>query len=351
MAVSSAALGAARCSARGGIRPALGTCACCRRRSACHPWHRAGTHAVTRLHGAATQHGVAPGQALQHLHGIQRAQAQPHGAGLSAPVLQHQHRARVARHGAAQSGLGQYQCAFAPCGLHLDRQGHVLAQIRGRQVLQRKFHLDGTALRIHRRCDGEHARGKALAGKSVGYHRGFLSRLQLVEKALIHLRHQLRGSGQRFTARVLSIAPSVDAQRGAIEVKFALEQQAPGFLREDMTLSVEVETARRESALVLPLAALRGAVAGDAGTVLVLQEGRAQNLQVRLGLRTLDAVEVLDGLKEGDAVLLGGAMQAGDRVRARMVEWTAGAAAPGAAAQGKGQGGDAGSALTNAMGR
>jgi HlyD family secretion protein len=92
-------------------------------------------------------------------------------------------------------------------------------------------------------------------------------------------------------------------------------------------------------------------VAGDAGTVLVLQEGRAQNRQVRLGLRTLDAVEVLDGLKEGDAVLLGGAMQAGDRVRARMVEWTAGAAAPGAAAQGKGQGGDAGSALTNAMGR
>ena len=57
-------------------------------------------------------------------------------------------------------------------------------------------------------------------------------------------------------------------------------------------------------------------MAGDAGTVLVLQEGRAQNLQVRLGLRTLDAVEVLDGLKEGDAVLLGGAMQAGDRVRA-----------------------------------
>ena len=158
-------------------------------------------------------------------------------------------------------------------------------------------------------------------------------------------------AGQRFAARVLSIAPAVDAQRGAIEVKFALEHLAPAYLREDMTLSVEVETARRESALVLPLAALRGAVAGDAGTVLVLQEGRAQNLQVRLGLRTLDAVEVLDGLKEGDAVLLGGAMQAGDRVRARMVEWTAGAAAPGAAAQGKGQGGDAGSALTNAMGR
>jgi HlyD family secretion protein len=158
-------------------------------------------------------------------------------------------------------------------------------------------------------------------------------------------------AGQRFAARVLSIAPSVDAQRGAIEVKFALDQQAPPFLREDMTLSVEVETARRDSALVLPQAALRGAVAGDVGTVWVLQDGRARALNVRLGLRTLDAVEVLDGLKEGDVVLRGGAVQAGDRVRARNVEWTAGAAPPANATPGQGQAGDAGAALTNAVGR
>ena len=156
-------------------------------------------------------------------------------------------------------------------------------------------------------------------------------------------------AGQRFAARVLSIAPAVDAQRGAIEVKFALDEQAPAYLREDMTLSVEVETARRERALVLPQAVLRGAVGGDAGTVLLLQDGRAQTRNVRLGLRTLDAVEVLEGLKEGDTVLSGGALQAGDRVRARTVEWTAGSAVPGTV--GKGQGGDAGSALTNAMGR
>lgn len=156
---------------------------------------------------------------------------------------------------------------------------------------------------------------------------------------------------QRFASRVLSIAPSVDAQRGAIEVKFALEQQAPAYLREDMTLSVEVETARRERALVLPQAALRGPMEGDRATVLVLQEGRAQARPVRLGLRTLDAVEVLDGLAEGDTVLRGGAVQAGDRVRARMMPWAAGSASSGSADQGKGQGGDAGSALTNAMGR
>jgi HlyD family secretion protein len=152
---------------------------------------------------------------------------------------------------------------------------------------------------------------------------------------------------QRFAARVLTIAPSVDAQRGAIEVKFALEQQAPAFLREDMTLSVEVETARRERTLVLPQAALRGPVEGEQATVLVLQEGRAQARAVRVGLRTLDAVEVLDGLAEGDTVLRGGTVQAGDRVRARPVAWSAGAAT----AVSPSPGGNAGSALTNAMGR
>lgn len=162
-------------------------------------------------------------------------------------------------------------------------------------------------------------------------------------------------AGERFAARVLSIAPAVDAQRGAVEVKFALEQQAPPYLREDMTLSVEVETARREKALVLPLAALRGATASDTATVLVLQEGRVQERHPRLGLRTLDAVQVLDGLSEGDTVLWGGTPRVGERARARQVAWVAGASGAGAANEGSAatgrQGADAGSALTNAMGR
>ena len=126
---------------------------------------------------------------------------------------------------------------------------------------------------------------------------------------------------QRFAARVLSIAPAVDAQRGAIEVKFVLEQQAPAYLREDMTLSVEVETARRDSALVLPLVLLRG----DAASVWVLQDQRAELRRVRLGLQTLDAAEVLDGLAAGDTVLQGKALQDGQRVRIQPPPTTAAA--------------------------
>lgn len=152
-------------------------------------------------------------------------------------------------------------------------------------------------------------------------------------------------ASQRFAARVLSIAPAVDAQRGAVEVKFTLLQAPPAYLREDMTLSVEVETARRERALVMPLAALQATTPGGSPTVLVSADGRARARAVQLGLRTLDAAEVLGGLTAGETVLVGSALRDDQRVRARPLAWKPGqAAAPGAPQ-------DAGAALSNAMGR
>jgi len=115
---------------------------------------------------------------------------------------------------------------------------------------------------------------------------------------------------QRFVARVSALAPAIDPQRGAVEVRLDLEAPSPPFLREDLTVSVEVETGRREQALVLPLAALRE---GDA--VWVVDEARLQLRPVRLGLRTLQSVEVLQGLSAGEQVALGDAAQPGQRVR------------------------------------
>ena len=154
----------------------------------------------------------------------------------------------------------------------------------------------------------------------------------------------------RFAARVQHISPLVDAQRGAVEVKFALPQAPPDFLREDMTLSLEVETARRDSALVVPIAAVRGDLARTAALrgdlVLMARNGRVEERKVRLGLRTLEAAEVLEGLAEGDVVLTGSAPKPGSRVSANLTVQTA-TASTGL----KGTREDAGSAMSNAMGR
>ena len=153
-----------------------------------------------------------------------------------------------------------------------------------------------------------------------------------------------------FAARVLSIAPLVDAQRGAVEVKFALPQ-APSFLREDMTLSVEVETARRERALVLPLAALRSDDAGATGSVWLDRGGQVAAQPVQLGLRTLASVEVLQGLAPGDSVLLGASPPPGQRVRSDNRPAANSPAAGASAATSKSGKDAAGAALSNAMGR
>lgn len=153
---------------------------------------------------------------------------------------------------------------------------------------------------------------------------------------------------QRFAATLARIAPRVDAQRGSIELRFAMAAP-PTFLREDMTLSLEVTTAQRERARLLPLAALRGAAAADGNgpprdEVWVVQDGRVQARAVRLGLRTLATVEVLDGVADGESVLVGPAPPPGQRVRPVAAEAT-----PSTAPRtGSGEGG---AALSNAMGR
>jgi len=152
--------------------------------------------------------------------------------------------------------------------------------------------------------------------------------------------------GRRFAARISSISPAVDPQRGSIEVKFSLTGAAPDFLREDMTLSLEVETGRRPRALVVPVTALVRSASDGIASVLMVQSGFVEERRVRLGLRTLGAVEVLQGLAEGDQVLVKSAASVGARVRTRLVEPDL---QPGGSG---GAGGESGAAqLTNMMGR
>lgn len=188
--------------------------------------------------------------------------------------------------------------------------------------------------------------GLALAGPTqvvAQVDERFLDQLRVGQKAVIVAD---AFAGQRMPATILSIAPAVDAQRGAVEVKFSLEQAPPAFLREDMTLSAEVETGRSERALVLPARALRTGAAGD--TVLVAEGRRAVERRVRIGLRTLDAVEVFDGVIEGERVLLAPTLKPGGKVRATVVEWQPSRSPQARAGAG---GGDPVSGLSEAMGR
>ncbi|MDN5565261.1 MAG: efflux RND transporter periplasmic adaptor subunit [Psychrobacter sp.] len=124
-----------------------------------------------------------------------------------------------------------------------------------------------------------------------------------------------------FPVRISFIAPSIDPQRGTVEVRLAVDP-VPDFLRQDMTVSVNIETDRRLKALVVANDALAN-VKGDSAEVWLLREGRVQRQQVTLGLRGLAASEVLSGLSAGDEILVDATLTLDNGARVRTTQQSA----------------------------
>jgi len=126
-------------------------------------------------------------------------------------------------------------------------------------------------------------------------------------------------ANQRFDAVVGYINPGVDAARGSVEVKLNIPNP-PGYLRQDMTVSVDIETARRTATVVIATSAVQDA-ATDKPWVLVVRGAHAVKQFVRLGLRGDTRVEVLDGIAAGESVVPASkiGVKAGQRVRATVI--------------------------------
>ena len=129
-----------------------------------------------------------------------------------------------------------------------------------------------------------------------------------------------------FPVRISFIAPSIDPQRGTVEVRLSVDP-VPDFLRQDMTVSVNIETDQRAKALVIPNDALAN-VKEDSAEVLLLRDGKTQRRVVKLGLRGLSASEVLSGLSAGDEILVDATVSLADGKRVRTALQAAPFAAP-----------------------
>lgn len=139
-----------------------------------------------------------------------------------------------------------------------------------------------------------------------------LSRLELGQQALASADAY---PAERFAAEVVYINPGVDAQRGTVEVKLRVPSP-PDYLRQDMTVSVDIETGRHSSALALPASAVYD-MTGAAPWALAVRGGRAVKQPLKLGLRGEGIVEALQGLAEGELVVAtaDNRVKPGDRVR------------------------------------
>ena len=122
---------------------------------------------------------------------------------------------------------------------------------------------------------------------------------------------------QKFEGKVSYINPSVDITRASVEVKLDVTEP-PSFLRQDMTVSVDIEVGRRNDVTVIGTRYLHD-LQTDTPWVLTVSNGRAVKRNVKLGLRGLNDAEIIDGLTMGDKIIpsLSGVVS-GQRIRAIM---------------------------------
>lgn len=125
---------------------------------------------------------------------------------------------------------------------------------------------------------------------------------------------------QQFNAKVTAILPAADPDTQRYTVMLDLENP-PENLLAGMTGEMNIITGRHENALLAPSRALL------VDQALIVQNGIVQARTVRVGYRTIDNSEVLDGLAEGDSVIVADQdrFRPGQPARQRMVDFAAAA--------------------------
>jgi HlyD family secretion protein len=120
---------------------------------------------------------------------------------------------------------------------------------------------------------------------------------------------------KKFKARLEFMNPSIDPQRGSVEIKLTAIDP-PAEIKQDMTVSVDIEVASRDSAVLAPLTSIHD-LHGANPWVLVLKSGITNKQSIQLGLIGQGWAEILTGLKAGDLLvpLRSGEIVSGLRIR------------------------------------
>jgi RND family efflux transporter MFP subunit len=111
--------------------------------------------------------------------------------------------------------------------------------------------------------------------------------------------------GQSFEGQVVAVHPKAEIRDNVVDYVVVVRFAPPPdrTLRPDMTASVRVILSRRQGVPTLPRRAVRQE--GGHPFVLCSESGRPVQRPVKTGARDEGRVEILEGLREGEEVLLG----------------------------------------------
>ena len=113
---------------------------------------------------------------------------------------------------------------------------------------------------------------------------------------------EISGNGNVWKGLVSAISPEV--VNGEVAARLRFDGQTPKQLRQNQRLSVRVLLDKRDNVLTVQ----RGSFVDESGGsyAYVVRNGIATKTPIRVGASSIDKVEILDGLKEGDRIVISG---------------------------------------------
>jgi HlyD family secretion protein len=113
---------------------------------------------------------------------------------------------------------------------------------------------------------------------------------------------EITGNGHTWKGLVSAISPEVVNGEVAARLRFAGD--TPKQLRQNQRLSVRILLDKRDNVLTVQ----RGSFVDESGGnyAYVVHEDIAEKKPIRVGASSIDKVEILDGLKEGDKIVISG---------------------------------------------
>lgn len=121
----------------------------------------------------------------------------------------------------------------------------------------------------------------------------------------------------QFRGTIRRIFPAADSLTRMVPVEVALSGPVTRRLKPGYLARVTVRLGERPGVLLAPVGAVVGA--RDARAVFVVRQGRVERRAVRIGQASGNVVEILEGLNEGDSVVVAGAEQLRDGAEIRIV--------------------------------
>ncbi|HEY0701929.1 MAG TPA: efflux RND transporter periplasmic adaptor subunit [Candidatus Acidoferrales bacterium] len=125
------------------------------------------------------------------------------------------------------------------------------------------------------------------------------------------------GLDQPVQARVSLVSPAVDAGSTTIEVWFEVPKPNPA-LRPGMTVAVTATAKTSKDALTVPTSAVFKNADGTEYVLLAGSDDKAHQKTVKTGIRNAEDVQIEDGIKEGDSVIVSGGYGVPDKTEIKI---------------------------------